>query len=822
MGIKKTTPSKKDIKKYEGITGGITVAPYILSAKQISDWLISLNAANSTVNPNRKKLYDIFHRIELDAQIETVTNLRTIAVTNKKINFLKADGAEDEIISDQIRAPWFHSMMEYAMQAEWWGHSLIEFNLANGLVDKTVLIPRYNVDPDRNQIYIHWADRSQGIPFLEPPESDYVFEVRGSRKLGLYGLLTPYVLYKAGSFGDWAQFSELFGLPFREITYDPFDPTTRDQAKKAMDEMGAAGYIILPNGTSVKIHDSSRTGSDQVFQALVNTCDEQIAKAVLGGTMVTDNGSSQAQAKVHYAVKEEINLSDLVKMEYILNWQVKPRLLKFGMPVGDGLFQFDRTRQIPLETRIVIDMQIAQRIPIAPKYWYETYGIPEPDAASVKVENPENDDVVQPSQQDDPALPPLGKKITPKPNQKKKTNLSDHHHIIVNGIDICCINLADVPEDDQSDLETSFNNAAEFIYNNPGSEIIPMDLFMTSYQTIMKGLTDNWNKPILSIAYNQPDNSLIAYLRSNISAFSGAKSLTMQQEMTKLILDADGKVKSFSQFKRDLKPLYGTFNQAYLQAEYNQAIASAQMASKWADMWQNRELFPNLKYVTAGDARVRPAHRLLDGIILPIESLFWDIFYPPNGWNCRCTVVQMPDTAALSEEKEAMALGKEIKQPDYFAQNVGKTGIIWNNEMPYFNAGDPNIFSAIKNYGMKPVEKIYIDPGKLPAFAGGKPSLSREGSVGVLTDVLQNKIFFPDKFKSDFMSDAKNVLEKPDEIWSVKNKNKIAQHYIKYYQDGPLVLKVNPNLKDGTIKAVSLEINNDAEKIRTGSLLHKK
>ena len=38
---------------------------------------------------------------------------------------------------------------------------------------------------------------------------------------------------------------------------------------------------------------------------------------------------------------------------------------------------------------------------------------------------------------------------------------------------------------------------------------------------------------------------------------------------------------------------------------------------------------------------MREEHRALHGITLPPSDPFWDTHYPPNGWNCRCRVVQV-------------------------------------------------------------------------------------------------------------------------------------------------------------------------------------
>lgn len=59
------------------------------------------------------------------------------------------------------------------------------------------------------------------------------------------------------------------------------------------------------------------------------------------------------------------------------------------------------------------------------------------------------------------------------------------------------------------------------------------------------------------------------------------------------------------------------------------------------DLW-------GFEYLTVGDDRVRPEHEALDGIKRKKDDEFWDTYWPPNGWNCRCQAVAIYD----SEEKQ--------------------------------------------------------------------------------------------------------------------------------------------------------------------------
>ncbi len=51
------------------------------------------------------------------------------------------------------------------------------------------------------------------------------------------------------------------------------------------------------------------------------------------------------------------------------------------------------------------------------------------------------------------------------------------------------------------------------------------------------------------------------------------------------------------------------------------------------------EILWGFKYVTVGDDRVRPEHAALEGVTLPKNAEEWNTIYPPNGWNCRCSVI---------------------------------------------------------------------------------------------------------------------------------------------------------------------------------------
>lgn len=162
--------------------------------------------------------------------------------------------------------------------------------------------------------------------------------------------------------------------------------------------------------------------------------------------------------------------------------------------------------------------------------------------------------------------------------------------------------------------------------------------------------------------------------RSNY-IFSGMKTFHELNEAFPSLLDENGNRKSFERFLNDIQKIDRTYNVNYLRAEYNFVNTSARMAAKWEQFMEDGDRY-YLQYRTQRDDKVRPEHAALDRVTLHITDSFWEEFYPPNGWNCRCNVVQvLKSKYSPTPHDEAMRLGDEALQRDtkgMFRFNPGK------------------------------------------------------------------------------------------------------------------------------------------------------
>lgn len=227
---------------------------------------------------------------------------------------------------------------------------------------------------------------------------------------------------------------------------------------------------------------------------------------------------------------------------------------------------------------------------------------------------------------------------------------------------------------DTASIESLFVLLMSWLYQQ--RNFTPEMLTAEEVQRFINAHTDYLNKAVETALVEVPlDEISVQRLKESNYVFSGIKTFHELNEAFPSLLDSKGNLIPFNQFLNSVQTINKSYNGQYLKVEYEFAKSSAYMAARWKEFEKDGEDY-YLQYRTAGDARVRKTHQRLHGITLPITSKFWDKYFPPNGWNCRCTVVQVrKDKYPLSDETQAMNLGSQAtagKHQEMFMFNPGK------------------------------------------------------------------------------------------------------------------------------------------------------
>lgn len=78
-----------------------------------------------------------------------------------------------------------------------------------------------------------------------------------------------------------------------------------------------------------------------------------------------------------------------------------------------------------------------------------------------------------------------------------------------------------------------------------------------------------------------------------------------------------------------------------LRTIFDTNLRMAYARGRWERIERVAKDRPYLRYVAVLDARTRPEHMAWHGTVLPWDHPFWRTHYPPCGWHCRCTVIQL-------------------------------------------------------------------------------------------------------------------------------------------------------------------------------------
>ena len=233
------------------------------------------------------------------------------------------------------------------------------------------------------------------------------------------------------------------------------------------------------------------------------------------------------------------------------------------------------------------------------------------------------------------------------------------------------------------DLTKKYKNALKAMFRQEGSTFTVDILGNKDVQEFISTHATMLNNSFKQVKMS--DKMRERLTRSNY-IFSGIKTFHELNEAFPSMLDENGNKKPFERFLNDVRKINDTYNANYLHAEYNFVQASATMAAKWELFSEDGDRY-NLQYRTAKDDKVRPEHAALDGVTLPMSDSFWETYYPPNGWNCRCTVVQVrKQKYPATEHAEAMSRGEEAmngERYNIFRFNSGKQGKTMPDYNPY-------------------------------------------------------------------------------------------------------------------------------------------
>lgn len=143
---------------------------------------------------------------------------------------------------------------------------------------------------------------------------------------------------------------------------------------------------------------------------------------------------------------------------------------------------------------------------------------------------------------------------------------------------------------------------------------------------------------------------------------AGAQSDALLADFHDAVTRALSEGRTLAQFRDDFDRIVAAHGWSYKGSRgwrsaviFNTNLRMAYATGQWKRIERVKAQRPYLRYVAVMDNRTRPLHRAWHNTVLPVDHPWWDENFPPNGWNCRCSIHQL-------SERDLKRLGLEVSE----------------------------------------------------------------------------------------------------------------------------------------------------------------
>lgn len=344
--------------------------------QDIQKWRNAIATAENYFNPQRYNLYQVYTDVVLDAHLTACMQQRKNLTLSRNFKVVDKQGKENEQKTELIKNKWFRDFLDLSFDSLFWGHSLIQFD---SLVDDNFkdvdLIPRIYVKPEKHIVTSSWS-AMDGVDYLESPHKEWVIGVGGKRDLGLLMKAAPLIIWKKGAIGAWSVFQDAFGTPLVVGKTNTRDEATRLNMENTIKSLSTGLSVVMDTDDGIEFKETLKQDAHQVFDMLIQRCNSEISKLILGQTSTTDEKAFVGSAEVHERVLQGYEELDQHFIEGVLNYQLVPMLNKLGFGFDGFKIVASKDEDLTIEERLKIDAELLKWYTLPEAYILETYGTP--------------------------------------------------------------------------------------------------------------------------------------------------------------------------------------------------------------------------------------------------------------------------------------------------------------------------------------------------------------------------------------------------------------------------------------------------------------
>jgi phage gp29-like protein len=370
--------------------------------QDVLSWREAINEAELAFYPHRVKMQRLFQDTTLNGHVFACMEKRKNLTLLKDFSLVNLENEVDKYWSDKFKEQWCFDVINYALDAIFYGYNLINFSgIENDSPVGIKIIKRHNISPDRHQV-VSYVYSLSGINFMEDEFKDWVFYASTPSENGVspcgYGLLYRcgiYEVFLRNLLGYNGDFVEMFSQPFRYAKTSKTTELERGALENMLRDMGSAGYAIFDPSDEIYFLEAKHAHNGHLGYAnLEERCEKKISKIILGHADAMDSTSGKlgSNEEAQEAI-EDVEVRDNRYIEHFMNSEVIPKLRNLGLSIPDDVrfkFNNDKEKEEAREKEDANNKVTAELVltlknagfEVDEKYIFERTGIPVTKAVS--------------------------------------------------------------------------------------------------------------------------------------------------------------------------------------------------------------------------------------------------------------------------------------------------------------------------------------------------------------------------------------------------------------------------------------------------------
>jgi SPP1 gp7 family putative phage head morphogenesis protein len=777
------------------------------SRKDIQKWRQALEAMQHPTEPKYAIFYDLLEDLLTDGHLQSQIQMRKMSTLNTDFQIInRKTGVINEGLTFVFQQQWFYQFLEHALDAVLFGTTVIEFQELNNDKIKIALIPRRNVLPTLTKI-IPDLTKTAFVNYSDPVFANWLIQIGDSKNIGILNNIIPNLIWMRNVAQSWAEFCEKFGFPLITATTNTTDTATIDKVHNMLSELSEAMVGTFPHGTEIKFNEAERTDAYNTYMQFIKLNADIISKQLVGSTILSDQGNNRSTTEVHErTLDSKIAQTDKRGIQFVINNQLLPLLKNQNYAVSDDdRFEFKTAEQeVDLkELWNITSGLLGQGFGVEQDWISKTFNIP----ISKKV------------------LDALEKK---KPDNNPNINAVASLERYPFACD-CGGHVMALGSTIRKIIDALTSQLITSVYNKTEVNGILGQFIVAEGLELLQGLRANFKT---FSPYTGPDLLALQMMEYNLFEFTASKAEARLAAMSDLLIDSDtSTLRSFSDFKGLCEEKMTNLNTNWLETEYNLSVAVGQNSAAYTRFLSEKDTVTSfVQYQTIGDDKVRDQHKVLDGLIFNLSDKEAMQLWPPNGFGCRCEMLQY-----IGDTKGMITTGKQARtnltdlEPRFvgsqFDINRGDLKQVFTKKQFYSeNKKLPEKLNLMTydKYNLKPYSdfKASLKPLEMDktitsdnvkelfkkfnkeSYMGFEDYLGRKMTLSekVFNEHTTGKYTNASESRHQLFPHVKDILNNPDEVWynnPDKLENKFQSRYVKFYKDEIIIIDCKIDEKQG-------------------------